>query len=268
MKRSTCQRLTTWIPLLFVAGVFAMWGWREYIVSGLGQSGETVVQTLPQAIVIDAGHGGKDGGTVAQGFIEKNGTLAIARLLRERLEDRGHRVVMTRDGDTTLSLRQRSDLANAEPRKLFVSVHLNAGPPGVSGLETFYSAPKTIGATQVFEKSFPVGRGNLVDERSKFLAEEVQSAVISITGVKDRGAKNRPGLAVTRRSHCPSILVECGFLSNPDEAMRLAADGYRQKIASGLAEGIDRFLEKTDLDPTYGLTPKRDKVAAPAVAER
>lgn len=208
----------------------------------------------PPAIVIDAGHGGVDGGTVGHGLIEKNQALAIARKVRDELERRGRRVLMTREDDTTLGLKSRSTFANRKAGRLMVSVHLNAGPASVSGIETFYSEPKALTTAAALRMAFPVPPGTeLRDRRHILLAERVQAAVCAATGARDRGTKNRPELSVTRHTECPAVLVECGFVSHPGEAARIATTSYQRKLAVGIADGIEAYLEDADADPWFGI---------------
>ncbi|MDG2125107.1 MAG: N-acetylmuramoyl-L-alanine amidase, partial [Verrucomicrobiales bacterium] len=82
---------------------------------------------------------------------------------------------------------------------------------------------------------------------------------------KDRGVKNRPGLAVTRHTHCPAVLIECGFLTNADEAMRLKTGAYRAQLARGMANGVEAYLDAVKNDSGFGIVlERRDAVNPPA----
>lgn len=219
--------------------------------SGAGRpAGERVIPS----IVIDAGHGGIDGGTVGNGHVERDITLPIARKLAAALEARGHEIRMTRTADVDMPLKDRSAFANKEVTKVFVSIHVNAGPSSVHGIETFYSSPKALAATAAARASFYVKSGaEFKDSRGEMLAERVQEAVCATTEAKDRGAKNRASLSVTRHTHAPAVLVECGFLSNASEAKRLADSGYQDKLAEGIADGVELYLDAVDQDPYFGV---------------
>ncbi|CAN5163910.1 hypothetical protein BH23VER1_BH23VER1_16760 [soil metagenome] len=205
------------------------------------------------AIVIDAGHGGADGGTVANGWVERDLTLPIARRLAAVLGDRGHAVRMTRTTDETISLADRSAFANRGDTELFVSVHVNAGPDSVQGIETFFSSPKALAAMAAARAAFHVAPGaGFEDFRSELLAERIQEAVSGRTGARDRGAKNRASLSVTRHTHAPAVLVECGFLTHSEEAKRLIDPAYQGQLAEGIADGIEAYLAEAALDPYFG----------------
>jgi N-acetylmuramoyl-L-alanine amidase len=218
----------------------------------------------PKVVIIDPGHGGMDGGTVGHGLVEKNVTLLIASALKESLHARGIAAVLTRDSDRLVSLRDRSAFANRRPSHLLVSVHVNAGPASVSGIETFYSDPKGVGPALALRKRLGVARDERVtDSRDSVLARHLQSAVCATTGARDRGVKNRPDLSVTRHTHCPAVLVECGFVTDPGEARKIKDASYRNRLAKGLADGIAAFLQAVEGDPMLGL--EIDEAGAPEI---
>lgn len=252
------------VRLLFgiaVIGGFCSLAWRSGMIRDVenpGAGAGTSSAFLPP-IIIDAGHGGADGGTVGNGLIEKNLTLSIARRLRARLLDEGLPVVLTRDRDFTLPLRQRAELANKVQASLLVSIHCNAGGQGADGIETFFSLPKSIEAAQAVLRRFDVAPGDVFDdERQMLLADAVQEAICLETGARNRGTKNRPELAVTRYAECPAVLVECGFLSDAGEASKLASPAYQDRLISGIVAGIQRYLERCRTDPSYGIVHQRD----------
>ena len=168
-------------------------------------------------VVVDAGHGGQDrGGAPGQRVAEKPYTLDVARRLAATLRDAGVRVVLTRDGDYFVGLRQRCDIANAQSNAVFVSVHFNGAPrTAADGVETYYYT-----------------------SQSADLAASVHRRLLAATGLEDRHVRRR-GFFVIRRTRIPSILVEPGFLSNPQSADRVSnSPAYRQKIADAIARGI------------------------------
>ncbi|HXJ37485.1 MAG TPA: N-acetylmuramoyl-L-alanine amidase [Candidatus Eisenbacteria bacterium] len=222
----------------------------------------------PLKIVLDPGHGGDDPG--AEGFaVEKEATLDIARrlatLLRARLRAE---IVLTRDDDATLPLKDRTALANAEDADLFVSIHANANPTGtLRGVETYYLdnstdrgtlrlaemengldllKPKAGSSDLRYILSDLVQVGKLGE--SARLARSIQRGVVAelrrnYTGVVDLGVKRGP-FYVLVGAYMPCVLVETAFVSHPVEGRRLAREDYRQEIAVGLYTGIARYLDE------------------------
>ena len=168
-------------------------------------------------VVVDAGHGGQDrGGAPGQRVPEKPYTLDVAQRLATTLRANGFRVILTRDGDYFVGLRQRCDIANAQSSAVFVSVHFNGAPrTAADGVETYYYTSQSAG-----------------------LAAAVHRRVLAATGLEDRHVRRR-GFFVIRNTRIPSILVEPGFLSNPQSAARVSGSAaYRQQLADAIARGI------------------------------
>src|SRR5256885_13431071 len=167
-------------------------------------------------VVIDAGHGGHDrGGIAGQRVDEKTMNLDVAQRLKAVLQSSGYRVVMTRDSDVFIPLGTRVAIANSYRDAIFVCVHFNATPRrSASGVETyFYSS-----------QSLP-------------LASAIHYYVAGGASSANRGVRRR-GFFVLRRTTIPSVLVECGFLTNPTEAHKALSSAYRQKLALEIAHGI------------------------------
>jgi N-acetylmuramoyl-L-alanine amidase len=170
----------------------------------------------PTTVVIDAGHGGYDrGGIPGQRVSEKDMTLDVARRLRSLLSASGYRVVMTRDSDVFVPLGTRTAIANSNRNAIFVSVHFNSATRrGASGIETYFY------------------RGD-----SLSLASAIHHYVAGGAPSENRGVRRR-GYFVLRRTNMPSVLVECGFLTNPTEAGYVQNASYRQKLAEEIAAGV------------------------------
>jgi len=167
-------------------------------------------------VVIDAGHGGHDrGGIAGQRVSESMMNLDVALRLRSVLQSYGYRVVMTRDSDVFIPLGGRVAIANSYRDAIFVCIHFNATPRrSASGIETyFYSS-----------QSLP-------------LASAIHYYVAGGAPSANRGVRRR-GFFVLRRTTIPSVLVECGFLTNPTEAQYAQNSAYRQKLALEIAHGI------------------------------
>ncbi len=198
-------------------------------------------ETIP-LVIVDAGHGGHDGGAVSHGVVEKNMSLDIATRLKKELEASGLRVVMTRNEDRFLSLDERAEMAGRNGAAAFVSVHLNTDGEGseAQGIETYFAETKTLSA-RLREGA---GGGSEADEGDGAeFAKVVQHLVCSATQAENRGVKARD-YAVVARAACPAVLVECGFITSTKEVVRLKEAGYRDKIASGIARGVVLFLQR------------------------
>jgi len=216
-----------------------------------------------QVVVIDAGHGGHDPGANSRHATEKAVVLAVARMLAERLEAAGLEVILTRDHDTFLTLQQRSEFATTD-KNIFVSIHANsADKSSAEGIETWVFGEPLDPA--LIERAIRENGGGAVGEEltrearrvadqlafdilreaqfnlSLSLAESVQSHLVSATGAKDRGVRTNL-FYVLRTARIPAILVELGFVSNPDEGSRLSDPRYQAVLADGLADGILAFL--------------------------
>ena len=184
------------------------------------QSGSAAVS--PEAgrpsttVVIDAGHGGHDrGGIPRQRVPEKSMALDVAQRLKAVLQANGYRVVMTRDSDVFIPLGTRVAIANSYRNAVFVSVHFNsASRRGANGIETYF-----------------YGRESLS------LASAIHYYLNSVAPTPNRGVRRR-GFFVLRKTRIPSVLVECGFLTNPTEAQYAQSSAYRQKLADAIARGI------------------------------
>jgi N-acetylmuramoyl-L-alanine amidase len=209
-------------------------------------------------VVIDAGHGGFDrGGVPGQRIAEKDKTLDVALRLRRILTTDGYRVIMTRDRDVFIPLGTRTAIANAYRNAVFVSIHFNCSSRGgANGIETYY-----------FRSD------------SAALAASIHRNVVAGAPTENRGIRRR-GFFVLRRTAIPSVLVECGFLTNPTEGRLAQTDTYRQKLAEQIARGIRRqppafnrpLTSSLSTAGLYGPQPfnaanNRDFVRADAVQE-
>jgi N-acetylmuramoyl-L-alanine amidase len=171
-----------------------------------------------RTVVIDAGHGGHDNGGQWGRVYEKHLALDTAYRLESKLKAQGYQTVMTRRSDYFISLPQRVSVANRYRNAIFVSLHYNyTWKQDVSGLETFYST-----------------------EEGRRLAQYVQSGLIRRTRTVDRSAKYAR-FYVIRHSRIPSILVEGGFVSNSSERNRMKSGWFRESVAQGIVDGIQRY---------------------------
>jgi len=197
-------------------------------------------------IVIDPGHGGEDSGTksVLGHQYEKEFTLDWARRLAWLLTTNGWRVFLTRTNDTDLSLSNRIAFAEAHKAGVFVSLHFNSAAPNEqqAGLETYCLTPTGMPSTVTrgfgddAALAFP---NNAFDAQNLQFALLLHRALLQVNGRCDRGVRRARFLGVLRGQHCPAILIEGGYLSNPQEARRIADPEYRQKLAKAVAQALE-----------------------------
>lgn len=202
-------------------------------------------QKIP-LVLVDAGHGGHDGGAVANGCIEKHLTLEIARKVRDELISHGFRVVMTRERDAFLPLEERAALTEKLGAEAFVSVHINTDGSGsdAEGLETYFAGKPSL---TVMRKTGVKLENEVMSEK---LALLVQRCTCDEAQVANRGTKQRD-YAVIEEARCPAVLVECGFLTNTTESRRLKDKAHQQKLARGIASGVKLFLQSKLVIATF-----------------
>ena len=173
-------------------------------------------------VIIDPGHGGHAKGG-SNGYVyEKHLALDTSRRLQKILEQTGFKVTMTRTRDEFLDLEDRAKIGNRYRNAIFVSVHYNwTSRSSVSGAETFYYSSK-----------------------SRALADSIQRQMCANAGVYNRGVKHRGFYVIKNTTRVPSVLVECGFVSNSWERKRCMTGSHRQKLAEGIAKGILEYRWK------------------------
>lgn len=230
-------------------------------------------------VVLDPGHGGIEEGAVGPtGLREKDVTLDIARRLKRALErDRGLSVVLTRDEDRLVGLDERTAIANHNRAALFVSIHLNSSPrQSATGAETYFlnadatddeartlaalendaAGVGTVVTTDGERRDLDLVLWDLAQNRylaeSSMLAENIQRRLNELTGTRDRGVRQAP-FRVLMGATMPAILVEVGFISNPDEEARFRDGAYVDSVVRGLTEAVQAFLAQIrDLSTTGG----------------
>lgn len=232
-KSSTRRGKLLWLAVGFLLGFFIL----PLISNTMFQ--QTNQEWMPLAgkvILLDPGHGGPDGGAVGpEGIVEKDIALNISLFLRDYLQEAGALVVMTREEDTDLAspdvkrlrkrkvedLMKRVQMIHQKKVDAFISIHLNAVPsPRWSGAQTFYNPNR---------------------EENKRLATFIQTELIRQLGNTERLAKQKGDIYILKQSKVPTVLVEVGFLSNPEEARLMSTKAYQQKIAASIYTGILRY---------------------------
>ena len=197
-------------------------------------------QGPPRTVIIDAGHGGEDGGAVGvTGLVEKELNLDLAKRLCALLEADGVHVIMTRTEDVllydrgvdyegrkkVLDLAARQAIGDANPDAIFVSLHANTFPEEIyHGLQVWYSPNHAKSAT---------------------LAESIRGEVVSTLQPDNHRQSKSAGsnIFLLHKLQIPAVLVECGFLSNPTECRDLEDPAYRDRLAHALYEGIRAYYE-------------------------
>ncbi len=216
-------------------------------------------------IVIDPGHGGRDPGAVSpNGTTEKEIALMISKELKKILAQKGFTVIMTREDDSFVRLRDRSRMANNTGAHLFISIHCNGSGVNseATGFETFYlSTAKTSWARAVEAKENSVIEFEAPEEKESILeyilwdlaqneylresgelAELIQDCMAGKISIRNRGVK-QANFHVMREIYMPSVLVETAFITSPKEEEKLKTESFRRKIAEGIADGVAAFKE-------------------------
>lgn len=211
--------------LLFLLAVLTALGHnlREQVSSAKLEKGNGIV-------VIDAGHGGRDPGKVGvNDILEKDINLSIARKTAEELEKHNIQAVMTRTDDKEVEegeegsrkvqdMKARVAMINEIGPELAVSIHQNSySDSSASGLQIFYYTHSSEG-----EK----------------MAQQMEQIFLSLKNTRVRTSKANDTYYLLRRTEVPTLIIECGFLSNPEEAQMLALEDYQQELAEAIADGI------------------------------
>lgn len=214
-------------------------------------------------IVIDPGHGGSNTGTrsTLDGSQEKQYTLDWARRVESMLAAQGRTVWLTRTNDIDLALDKRVAFATEKSADLFISLHFNSAGAShtQSGVEMFSFSPQ--GMPSHLKRGYPddlaeVAPNNAHDSANIQLAAALRNALMQIPGVEDRGLKRARFMTVLRNQQCPAVLVEAGFLSNRDEAARIADAAYRHRLAEAVVSAINTFCPRADRSDAASLNSK------------
>lgn len=210
---------------------------------------EIVVMTEPEpkipVIVIDPGHGGNDDGCSREDVLEKTVNLEIASRLAGKLRDMGYEAVLTREDDETwLSLEERVGIAEDSRADIFVSIHQNAceeREASARGIETWYSGDR---------------------EDARRLAQLVHRGALEETQARDRELCESEDLFVIRETSMPACLIETSFLSNSEERKLICDPEYQDKLAAGMAEGIDCYFNPKTMYLTFDDGPSAENTSA------
>ena len=224
--------------------------------------------TKGKLIVIDPGHGGSDSGAVGNGLKEKSVVLATSKKLGALLQKRGYKVLYTRSTDVFINLRSRTAFAAKKNADMFISIHANAAPNTssalkMSGVETFFLSPARSERSK--NAAALENRGDLEDmntfskqtflnflNREKIissnkLAIDIQSYMLSSVkksfSSRDGGVREAPFWVLVGAT-MPAVLVEMGYITHPQEGKNLGKSAYQDRIAQGIANGVDAYFQK------------------------
>ena len=231
-------------------------------------AGKIYKSTKGKLIVIDPGHGGSDSGAVGNGLKEKNVVLATSKKLGALLTKRGYKVLYTRSTDVFINLRSRTAFAAKKNADMFISIHANAAPNAssalkMSGVETFFLSPARSERSK--NAAALENKGDLEDmntfskqtflnflNREKIissnkLAIDIQSYMLSSVkksfSSRDGGVREAPFWVLVGAT-MPAVLVEIGYITHPDEGKNLGKSAYQDRIAQGIANGVDAYFQK------------------------
>ncbi|HKF22754.1 MAG TPA: N-acetylmuramoyl-L-alanine amidase [Candidatus Angelobacter sp.] len=242
-------------------------------------------------IVVDAGHGGHDTGTIGpNGLMEKDLVLDVALKLGKLLEDRlGAEVVYTRDDDTFVPLETRTAIANKEQADMFISIHANSSDDASArGVETYYlNFTSSRDALEVAARENAVSEKSIhelqdlvkkialkekIEESREFAADVQRSLYVGLNarnpGIRNRGVKKAPFIVLIG-ANMPSILAEISFVSNPGDERKLKTSEYRQRIAESLYKGVNKYVSGlSGVKTASKLQDRGNSAGASAVAAR
>ena len=194
-----------------------------------------------RSIFLDPGHGGSDSGAVSGGVREKDLTLSVYNKVSSKLASLGYTVLTSRNVDKDVDLVDRAEQANKANADMLLSIHFNAGGRGIArGIETYYYQA-TADRVPKINKENHNNPERL--ERSRKLANKVQQNLLYQTGANDRGVK-RASFTVLRETSIPSILVELGFIDNPEERNKIKTNEYQERLANGIVDGIVEYYKQ------------------------
>lgn len=236
------KNIVAWMGLLLMLVSFVWW----QILSTPRPTTSTRRVGAPAPftlVVIDPGHGGQDSGAMCGAIYEKDLTLDVGQRVDRLLQAQGLATLMTRVGDSYVSLQDRVAVTNRARDCIFVSIHFNESKKPVSGVETYYAEHQTAPAPRLVSW-IPFFQGPAAESptlASQSLARFIQEAMIARTQAPDRGTKAEQFFVIANVS-APAVLVEGGFL-NKDDIAKLENNDYRDQMAAAISEGILRYRD-------------------------
>jgi N-acetylmuramoyl-L-alanine amidase len=246
--KQTLRNVLAVAGLLLMAASLIWIAFYQHERPGAKGQSQVTPPTPPEpftTVVLDPGHGGRDSGAMCGSVMEKDLTLDVARRVDRLLGSEGVSTLMTRIGDTYVSLADRAALGNRVRDSIFVSIHFNEGnKPVTTGVETYYAAHQ-ITSGSVLASWLPFFTRAPPDSpkpESQCLAGFIQEALVARTRSVDRGTQAKQFFVIANVTS-PAVLIEGGFLTNKDDVSKLASEDYRDQLAAAVADGILRYRE-------------------------
>jgi N-acetylmuramoyl-L-alanine amidase len=237
------QNIVAWLGLALMVASFVWWQFLLTPPRPVISSGRTGAPGPFTLVVLDPGHGGQDSGAICGSIYEKDLTLDVAQRVDRLLQAQGVATLMTRVGDSYVSLQDRAAVTNRARDCIFVSIHFNESKKTASGVETYYAEHQTAPAPHLVSW-IPFFQGPAAESptiASQSLARFIQEAMIARTKAPDRGTKAEQ-LFVIDHVAVPAVLVEAGFL-NKEEIAKVETNDYREQMAAAISEGILRYRD-------------------------
>ena len=237
------KNIVAWLGLLLMIASFVWWQILS-LPRPTSPMGGTAVPAPFTLVVLDPGHGGQDSGAICGAVFEKDLTLDIAQRVDRLLQAQGLATLMTRVGDSYVSLADRAAVTNRARDCIFVSIHFNEGKKVVGGVETYYAehqaapAPRLVSWIPFFQA--PAAESPTLASQS--LARFIQEAMVARTKAPDRGTKTEQFFVIANVG-VPAVLVEAGFLNSKEDLAKLDSNDYREQMAAAISEGILRYRD-------------------------
>ncbi len=236
------KNIVAWLGFVLMVASFVWWQ-----ILSIPRPASSMRHTAAPApftlVVLDPGHGGQDSGAMCGTILEKELTLDIARRVDRLLQSQGVATLMTRVGDSYVSLQDRAAVTNRARDCIFVSIHFNESKKVVNGVETYYAEHQAAPAPRLVSW-IPFFQGPAAENptlASESLARFIQEAMVVRTKAPDRGTKQEQFFVIANVG-VPAVLVEAGFLNKEDIA-KVESNDYRDQMAAAISEGILRYRE-------------------------
>jgi N-acetylmuramoyl-L-alanine amidase len=222
-----------------------------------------------KTVMLDPGHGGRDPGNIHGNQPEKHYNLLLAKEIKRRLETIGIKTLLTRTDDTFVELDERPAMASRAKADIFISLHYNAAPGNndvSKGLEVYCLTPAGAYSShshrdEIDNRVYP---GNKFDTLNAQLAFQIHKGILKNLGGEDRGIR-RARLAVLKSAQMPAVLLEGGFLSNPEDARRIYSEKYRRQLAQAIVSGVLAYKRLVERRPAP--TPTVEPEPKPAIVK-
>ena len=236
------KNIVAWLGFALMVASFVWWQ-----ILSIPRPASSMRHTAAPApftlVVLDPGHGGQDSGAMCGTILEKELTLDIAQRVDRLLQSQGVATLMTRVGDSYVSLQDRAAVTNRARDCIFVSIHFNESKKVVNGVETYYAEHQAAPAPRLVSW-IPFFQGPAAENptlASESLARFIQEAMVARTKASDRGTKQEQFFVIANVA-VPAVLVEAGFLNKEDIA-KVESNDYRDQMAAAISEGILRYRE-------------------------